>query len=192
MTKDEFKGFSEAAQHDMVLEALVRVTKNLETMEKENGKPFVGTVKQRRNDIKLLTILAEAFGKNELVWEQKPRVTVDAGKYMPGDKVVVAGVGMERYNSKSMAELSSAIKEDWKKHTGNTDEGKRLYSGIGEKEYMEKSKPQPFEPIKATDDKSMYPVKSIAKTLDNSGISKGVVEGFKRVSNERMAKRRSK
>lgn len=57
---------------------------------------------------------------------------------------------------------------------------------------MEKSKPQPFEPIKATDDKSMYPVKSIAKTLDNSGISKGVVEGFKKVSNERMAKRRSK
>lgn len=151
MTKDEFKGFSEAAQHDMVLEALVRVTKNLETMEKENGKPFVGTVKQRRNDIKLLTILAEAFGKNELVWEQKPRVTVDAGKYIPSDKVVVAGVGMERYNNKSMQELVTAI-----------------------------------------DDKSMYPVKPIAKTLDNSGISKGVVEGFKRVSNERMAKRRSK
>ena len=151
MTKDEFKGFSEAAQHDMVLEALVRVTKNLETMEKENGKPFVGTVKQRRNDIKLLTILAEAFGKNELVWEQKPRVTVDAGKYMPSDKVVVAGVGMERYNNKSMQELVTAI-----------------------------------------DDKSIYPVKPIAKTLDNSGISKGVVEGFKKVSNERMAKRRSK
>ena len=151
MTKDEFKGFSEAAQHDMVLEALVRVTKNLETMEKENGKPFVGTVKQRRNDIKLLTILAEAFGKNELVWEQKPRVTVDAGKYMPSDKVVVAGVGMERYNNKSMQELVTAI-----------------------------------------DDKSIYPVKPIAKSLDNSGISKGVVEGFKKVSNERMAKRRSK
>lgn len=69
MTKEEFKGFSSAAQHDMVLEALVRVTKNLETIEKENGKPFVGTVKQHRNDIKLLTILAEAFGKNELVWK---------------------------------------------------------------------------------------------------------------------------
>lgn len=68
MTKEEFKGFSSAAQHDMVLEALVRVTKNLEIMEKESGKPFVGTDKQRRNDIKLLTILAEAFGKNELVW----------------------------------------------------------------------------------------------------------------------------
>lgn len=151
MTKEEFKGFSSAAQHDMVLEALVRITKNLETMEKESGKPFMGTSKQRRNDIKLLTILAEAFGKNELVWEQKPRVTVDAGKYVPSDKVVVVGVGMERYNNKSMAEL-----------------------------------------VKATDDESIYPVKSIAKTLDNSGISKGVVEGFKKVSNERMAKRRSK
>ena len=37
MTKEEFKGFSSAAQHDMVLEALVRITKNLETMEKESG-----------------------------------------------------------------------------------------------------------------------------------------------------------
>lgn len=83
MTKEEFKGFSSAAQHDMVLEALVRITKNLETMEKESGKPFAGTSKQRRNDIKLMTILAEAFSKNELVWEQKPRVTVDAGKVMP-------------------------------------------------------------------------------------------------------------
>lgn len=78
MTKEEFKGFSSAAQHDMILEALVRITKNLETIEKESGKPFVGTVKQRRNDIKLLTILAEAFGKNELAWAQKPRVTMDA------------------------------------------------------------------------------------------------------------------
>ena len=69
MTKEEFMGFSSAAQHDMVLEALVRVTKNLEIMEKASGKPFVGTTKQRRNDIKLLTILAEAFGKNELVWD---------------------------------------------------------------------------------------------------------------------------
>ena len=68
MTKEEFKGFSSAAQHDMVLEALVRVTKNLEIMEKASGKPFVGSTKQNANDIKLLTILAEAFGKNELVW----------------------------------------------------------------------------------------------------------------------------
>lgn len=110
MTKEEFKGFSSAAQHDMVLEALVRVTKNLETMEKESGKPFVGTTKQRRNDVKLLTILAEAFGKNELVWDhhdeilsrgaalntdigqkiyaEKPRVIVDAGRLMPRDTVM--------------------------------------------------------------------------------------------------------
>lgn len=83
MTKKEFMGFSSAAQHDMVLEALIRVIQNLETMEKESGKPFVGTVKQRRNDIKLLTILAESFGKNELVWKKKPAVTIDAGKVMP-------------------------------------------------------------------------------------------------------------
>lgn len=108
MTKEKFMGFSSAAQHDMVLEALVRITKNLETMEKESGKPFVGTTKQRRNDIKLLTILAEAFGKNELVWDQKPRVTVDAGKYVP-NKVVITGVGMERYNNKSMAELLEPV-----------------------------------------------------------------------------------
>lgn len=151
MTKEEFKGFSSAAQHDMVLEALVRITKNLETMEKESGKPFAGTSKQRRNDIKLMTILAEAFSKNELVWEQKPRVTVDAGKYVPRDKVIVVGVGMERYNNKSMAEL-----------------------------------------VKATDDESIYPVKTIAKSIDNSGISRNVVEGFKKVSNDMMAKRRSK
>lgn len=109
MTKEEFKGFSSAAQHDMVLEALVRITKNLETMEKESGKPFVGTSKQRRNDIKLLTILAEAFGKNELVWDKKPSVTVDAGKYIPSDKVVVVGVGMERYKNKSMPELLDPV-----------------------------------------------------------------------------------
>lgn len=68
MTKEEFMGFSSAAQHDMVLEALVRVTKNLDVMAEGSGKPFVGTSKQRRNDVKLLAILAEAFGKNELVW----------------------------------------------------------------------------------------------------------------------------
>ena len=114
MTKEEFKGFSSAAQHDMVLEALVRVTKNLETMEKESGKPFVGTVKQRRNDIKLLTILAEAFGKNELVWNQNSKMPIDAGKIMPRDEVL----------SRSSA----------------------LYTGIGQKVYMEKSKPAPWNP----------------------------------------------
>ena len=74
MTKEEFKGFSSAAQHDMVLEALVRVTKNLEIMEKASGKPFAGTSKQNANDIKLLTILAEAFGKNELVWNHHDEI----------------------------------------------------------------------------------------------------------------------
>ena len=74
MTKEEFMGFSSAAQHDMVLEALVRVTKNLEIMEKASGKPFAGTTKQNANDIKLLTILAEAFGKNELVWNHHDEI----------------------------------------------------------------------------------------------------------------------
>lgn len=97
MTKKEFMGFSSAAQHDMVLEALVRVTQNLETMEKESGKPFEGTSKQRRNDIKLLTILAEAFGKNELIWDHarvyKNRATIDDGKVMPSDKRVYITTG---------------------------------------------------------------------------------------------------
>ena len=68
MTKEEFKGFSSSAQHDMVLEALVRITNNIEIIENESGRPFADTSKQRMNDIKLLTILADAFGKNELVW----------------------------------------------------------------------------------------------------------------------------
>ena len=80
MTKEEFIGFSSSAQHDMVLEALVRVTKNLEIMEKASGKPFAGTTKQNANDIKLLTILAEAFSKNELVWAQKSKSTSGDGK----------------------------------------------------------------------------------------------------------------
>lgn len=196
MTKDEFKGFSSAAQHDMVLEALVRVTKNLETMEKESGKPFVGTVKQRRNDIKLLTILAEAFGKNELVWEQKPRVTVDAGKYIPSDKVVVAGVGMGRYNSKSMAELSSAIEETWDGYKENSGTSRDVINGIRGITDTEKkivgAQQKAGKFVSCVDDKSIYPVKSIAKCLDNSGLSRNIVEGFKKVSNERMAKRRSK
>ena len=72
MTKEEFKGFSSSAQHDMVLEALVRVTKNIEIIENESGRPFADTSKQRMNDIKLLTILADAFSKNELVWKPLP------------------------------------------------------------------------------------------------------------------------
>lgn len=98
MTKEEFVGFSSAAQHDMVLEALVRVTKNLETMEKESGKPFVGTAKQRRNDIKLLTILAEAFGKNELVWAQKSKATRD--EVLERDAALYTGSGQKVYTEK--------------------------------------------------------------------------------------------
>lgn len=113
MTKEEFKGFSSAAQHDMILEALVRVTKNLETMEKESGKPFVGTTKQRRNDAKLLTILADAFSKNELVW---------------------------KHSESTRDEVLSRF---------------ALYTGIGQKVYMEKSKPAPWDTapmIDATND----------------------------------------
>ena len=73
MTKNEFMGFSSDAQHNMVLEALVRVTKNIEIIENESGRPFADTSKQRMNDIKLLTILADAFSKNELVWNQKTK-----------------------------------------------------------------------------------------------------------------------
>ena len=91
MTKEEFMGFSSAAQHDMVLEALVRVTKNLEIMEKASGKPFVGSTKQNANDIKLLTILAEAFGKNELVWNHHDEILSrgDAEEYKDNTKPVV-------------------------------------------------------------------------------------------------------
>lgn len=121
MTKEEFKGFSSDAQHDMVLDALVRITKNLETIEKESGKPFVGTVKQRRNDVKLLTILAEAFGKNELVWKHSESTRYEV-KMIPRDEV------LSRF---------------------------ALYTGIGQKVYMEQSKPAPWDTapmIDATND----------------------------------------
>ena len=72
MTKEEFMGFSSDAQHNMVLETLARVTKNIEIIENESGRPFADTSKQRMNDIKLLTILADAFSKNELVWKPLP------------------------------------------------------------------------------------------------------------------------
>lgn len=125
MTKEEFKGFSSAAQHDMVLEALVRVTKNLETMEKESERPFVGTVKQRRNDIKLLTILVEAFGKNELAWAQKPRVTMDAGKMIPRDEVLscfalYTGIGQNVYMEKSKPAPMIDATNDNRKGSRNT------------------------------------------------------------------------
>lgn len=124
MTKEEFKGFSSAAQHDMVLEALVRITKNLETMEKESGKPFIGASKQRRNDIKLLTILAEAFGKNELIWDSTHEVTPDAIEGLR--KMVDDEQKIIKAQEKSGKFMSCAGDEEpntginWKKYTGRS------------------------------------------------------------------------
>ena len=110
MTKEEFKGFSSSAQHDMVLEALVRVTKNLEIMEKASGKPFVGTSKQNANDIKLLTILAEAFGKNELVWNHHDEI-------LSRGAALYTGIGQKVYTEGS--------KDNTKPLYGLVDGGKR-------------------------------------------------------------------
>ena len=110
MTKEEFMGFSSAAQHDMVLEALVRVTKNLEIMEKASGKPFAGTSKQNANDIKLLTILAEAFGKNELVWNHHDEI-------LSRGAALYTGIGQKVYTEGS--------KDNTKPVYGLVDCGKR-------------------------------------------------------------------
>ena len=107
MTKNEFMGFSSDAQHNMVLEALKRVTKNIEIIENESGRPFADTSKQRMNDIKLLTILADAFSKNELVWNQKTKQARD----------------------------------------DILERGAALHTGILLDEYIEKSKPAPWEPL---------------------------------------------
>ena len=88
MTKKEFMGFSSEAQHNMVLEALERVTKNIEIIENESGRPFADTSKQRMNDIKLLTILADAFSKNELVWAHHDEVLSCGGKRMTLEEYV--------------------------------------------------------------------------------------------------------
>ena len=119
MTKEEFIGFSSSAQHDMVLEALVRVTKNLEIMEKASGKPFAGTSKQNANDIKLLTILADAFGKNELFWDY-------ARLYKNGN--------ISESNYKARCDECMA-------------RSNALFTDIGQQVYMEKSKPAPLEPL---------------------------------------------
>lgn len=158
MTKEEFMGFSSAAQHDMVLEALVRVTKNLDVMAEGSGKPFVGTSKQRRNDVKLLAVLAEAFGKNELVWASAGRskesrndmvdltwngkvvgsITKDAAKLFDQNTIEV-------YTARSPKKTSAArVYPD-----GGLTPGPMFYNGvIDRKEYMEKStKAQPWEPL---------------------------------------------
>ena len=149
MTKKEFMGFSSSAQHDMVLEALVRVTKNLEIMEKASGKPFAGTSKQNANDIKLLTILAEAFGKNELLWDY-------ARLYKNGN--------ISESNYKARCDECMA-------------RGAALYTDIGDKEYMEKSKPEPWEPLP----ESM-----------RRGNTKPVVDGSKRTTLEEYVKEQIK
>lgn len=116
MTKEEFKGFSSAAQHDMILEALVRITKNLETIEKESGKLFVGTVKQRRNDIKLLTILAEAFGKNELAWKHSESTRDEVLSCF----ALYTGIGQNVYMEKSKPAPMIDATNDNRKGSRNT------------------------------------------------------------------------
>ena len=115
MTKEEFKGFSSSAQHDMVLEALVRVTKNLEIIEKASGKPFIGTDKQNANDIKLLTILAEAFGKNELVWNHHDEILTrgDLEESKDNTKPVVEVVNVRKHTT-----LEEYVKEIIKESRG--------------------------------------------------------------------------
>lgn len=125
MTKEEFIGFSSAAQHDMVLEALVRVTKNLEIMEKESGTPFVGTSKQRRNDVTLLTILADAFSKNELVWSHH-------------DEILPRGAALYTYiGQKADTEES---KDNTKPVVEVVDVGKRTTLGEYAKEIIKESR----------------------------------------------------
>ena len=123
MTKEEFIGFSSSAQHDMVLEALVRVTKNLEIMEKASGKPFAGTSKQNANDIKLLTILAEAFGKNELVWNHHDEI-LSRGAALYTD--IGQQVYMEKSKDKSWKPLPESMRRgNTKTVVGVVDDGKR-------------------------------------------------------------------
>ena len=93
MTKKEFMGFSSEAQHNMVLEALVRVTKNIEIIENEPGRPFTDTNGQRMNDIKLLTILADAFSKNELAWNKKAKSTRD--EFLARGAALYTGIGQK-------------------------------------------------------------------------------------------------
>ena len=107
MTKNEFKGFSSAAQHDMVLEALVRVTKNLEIMEEVSGRPFADTGRQRRNDIKLLTILADAFSKNELVWNHNDEILSRGAALYTG---IGQKVYTEEYKDNSLKPLPESMR----------------------------------------------------------------------------------
>lgn len=129
MTKNEFIGFSSEAQNDMVLEALARVTKNIEIIENEPGRPFTDTNGQRMNDIKLLTILADAFSKNELVWNQKTKQTRD--EILARGAALYTGIGQNVYMEKSKPAPFEPLPESM--HRGNTkpvvgviDGGKRM------------------------------------------------------------------
>ena len=123
MTKEEFIGFSSSAQHDMVLEALVRVTKNLEIMEKASGKPFAGTTKQNANDIRLLTILADAFGKNELVWNHHDEILSRGAALDTGIGQKVYTEGSKDNSCKLLPESMSRV--NTKPVYGLVDGGKR-------------------------------------------------------------------
>lgn len=122
MTKEEFMGFSSEAQNDMVLEALARVTKNIEIIENKSGRPFADTSKQRMNDIKLLTILADAFSKNELVWNQKTKSTRDEkSKPQPLETLPES---MHRGNTKPVGGVKRTTLEEYVKEIIKESGGK--------------------------------------------------------------------
>lgn len=116
MTKNEFIGFSSNAQHNMVLEALTRITKNIEIIENESGRQFADTSKQRMNDIKLLTILADAFSKNELVWNQKTKQARD--DILERGAALHTGILLDEYIEKSKSAPWEPLPESMRR--GNT------------------------------------------------------------------------
>lgn len=107
MTKEEFRGFDPGAQKDMILESLVRVIGDMDVAKNNSGKPYSGTVKQRQNDLKLMTILADAFVKDELVW--KWPVNGDPAKDLTDtrQKLDSMHIGVSGSKRMSMAEFIS-------------------------------------------------------------------------------------
>ena len=137
MTKNEFMGFSSSAQHDMVLEALVRVTKNIEIIENESGRPFADTSKQRMNDIKLLTILADAFSKNELIWNQKTKLTRD--EILARGAALHTGIVLNEYIEKTNPAPESMHRGNTKSVVGLVDGRKRMTLEEYVKEYIKEN-----------------------------------------------------
>lgn len=142
MTKEEFMRFSSDAQHNMVLEALVRVTNNIEIIENESGRPFADTSKQRMNDIKLLTILADAFSKNELVWNQKTKLT--RNDILERGAAFHTGIVLDEYIEKTKPAPWGPLPESM--HRGNTKpvvgvvgDGKRMTLEEYVKEYIKEN-----------------------------------------------------